>query len=121
MASEKRLIDAIAYCKVLREEMDYLLELDKTKGYQTLKERMGLEVAIADLGDMPTVDAKPVAHGRWVKKQFADDCTTAYRCSDCHTTWDANTNYCPNCGAKMDGEEKDSNLLFADMEENIDA
>ena len=60
MANEKRLIDAVAYCKALREEMDYLLELDKTKGYNTLKERMGLEVAIADLGDMPTVDAVEV-------------------------------------------------------------
>lgn len=43
--------------------------------------------------------------GRWVKRQFADDCTTAYRCSECHTTWDANTNYCPNCGADMRGNE----------------
>lgn len=69
MENEKLLIDARAYRKVLREEMDYLLELDKTKGYHTLKERMGLEVAIADLGDMPTVDAVEVAD----MKEFAED------------------------------------------------
>ena len=67
MANEKRLIDARAYYKVLREEMDYLLELDKTKGYNTLKERMGLEVAIADLGDMPTVDAVEVVRCKYCK------------------------------------------------------
>ena len=61
-------------------------------------------VYVEDIDNAPTVDAVEVKHGRWVKKQFADDCTTAYRCSDCHTTWDANTNYCPNCGAKMDGD-----------------
>lgn len=27
-----------------------------------------------------------------------------YRCSECNTTWDAETNYCPNCGAKTDGD-----------------
>lgn len=79
MATEKRLIDAIADCKVLREEMDYLLELTKTKGFNTLKERMGLEVAIADLGDMPTVDAVEVAD----MKEFAEDVVRQFGCY-CH-------------------------------------
>lgn len=103
MATEERLIDAIAYCKVLREEMDYLLELDKTKGYQTLKERMGLEVAIADLGDMPTVDAVKVVHGWW---KYG---TRAAVCSECQFERNLDDNFgsaiaCPNCGAKMDGD-----------------
>ena len=51
-----RLIDAMAYRKVLDEEMDYLLENTK----HSIKYRLGIEVAIADLGDMPTIDAVPV-------------------------------------------------------------
>ena len=91
--------------------------------------------------DIPTVDAVEVVHGYWEvvePKKFPNE-TARIRCSSCkkepkkHThheqghgysfdvdSWDA-TDYCPNCGAKMDGEEKDSNLLFADMEEIIDA
>ena len=49
----------------------------------------------------PTVDVAPVRHGRWVDtdSEFA-------QCSLCkypvYAAWNA-TNYCPNCGAKMDG------------------
>lgn len=99
MANEKWLIDAIAYRKVLREEMDYLLELAKTKGYHTLKERMGLEVAIAALGDMPTVDAVEVVHGRW--NHYGEEC---FVCSVCNDNFMIDYNYCPNCGAMMDGD-----------------
>ena len=51
-----RLIDAMEYRKVLNEEMDYQLEHCK----DSLKYRLGLEIAIADLGDMPAIDAVPV-------------------------------------------------------------
>ena len=103
MATEKRLIDAIAYRKVLREEMDYLLELDKTKGYNSLKERMGLEVAIADLGEAPTVDAVEVVHGRWTTRTVAN-WLYEEACSICGFCGCEEFNYCPNCGAKMDGD-----------------
>lgn len=45
--------------------------------------------------------------GRWEKRTaIVFDCEiTACRCSECNTTWDAETNYCPNCGADMRGEK----------------
>lgn len=61
------------------------------------------------IADTPTVDA--VVHGRW----YWDD--DGYcRCAKCHQKapvirqWDDEpfttmTNYCPHCGAKMDGDE----------------
>ena len=52
--------------------------------------------------DCPPVDAVEVVHGRWTplqKNGFAFGVT----CSECNTTWDDKSNYCPNCGAKMDG------------------
>lgn len=51
----------------------------------------------------PTVDAVPVMHGEWV--EYLDE----MECSVCKRQWnycdnDTNTfNFCPHCGAKMDG------------------
>ena len=46
-----------------------------------------------------------VKHGEWKKQSFIifDGEVIYYNCSECNTTWNADTNYCPNCGAKMDG------------------
>lgn len=57
-----------------------------------------------DIGDFireqPTVDAVPVMHGRWIPVH-----SEIAVCSICgHVTGGLLTNYCPNCGAKMDGE-----------------
>lgn len=57
----------------------------------------------------PTVDAVEVVHGRWVMKEtmirspFAKN---AY-CSVCLEETSYAHNYCPNCGAKMDGGNED--------------
>lgn len=52
------------------------------------------------------VDVEPVRHGRWIETN--DD--TKKRCSECDVIHliaqypHGNANYCPNCGAKMDGD-----------------
>ena len=52
---------------------------------------------------MTPVDAVPVVHGRWI--YFNCVGCGRYQCSECLHWVDAGTdrNYCPNCGAKMDG------------------
>ena len=54
---------------------------------------------------IPTADVAPVRHGRWfpTKAPFMNECED---CSVCgyRTVWGHRYNYCPNCGAKMDGE-----------------
>lgn len=46
----------------------------------------------------PAADVAPVRHGRRV------DYSGFYcRCSQCEGTLPVCSNYCPNCGAKMDG------------------
>ena len=57
----------------------------------------------------PTIDAVEVVHGRWVEHKdpipwCEDDADVFYRCSACGLCVPGETNYCPNCGAKMDGE-----------------
>ena len=50
-------------------------------------------------------DVAPVRHGRWVqtKAPFMNECEV---CSVCgyRTVWGHRYNYCPHCGAKMDGD-----------------
>ncbi len=63
---------------------------------------------IEDWLEANTVDAVEVVHGHNLK-----DHDSAFECSLCGwEDWDTLTadtskyNYCPNCGAKMDGEKK---------------
>ena len=60
-----------------------------------------------DLKPIPTADVEEVRHGEW-ETDFCD-----YVCSvcgghisDCTLDDYSEPNYCPNCGAKMDGKEK---------------
>lgn len=65
----------------------------------------------------PTVDAAPVRHGHWVRwyEEVYDSFGVAYvphcKCSECGMEYDpyiANrTNYCSNCGVKLDGKDGD--------------
>ena len=61
---------------------------------------------------MPSIDAKPVVHGRWIN--WGKSGTPTYEnygtCSVCHEDAEICTehrNYCPNCGARMDGGIED--------------
>ena len=53
-----------------------------------------------------TVDAVPVKHGKWIHEvRYTIDSLHSYqqyRCSKCGMTYITNTNYCPECGARMD-------------------
>lgn len=55
----------------------------------------------------PKVDAEPVRHGRWIERTepiswCEDDVDVFYECSLCKCVEPGKSNYCPNCGAKMD-------------------
>lgn len=54
-----------------------------------------------ELEQLPPADAAPVVHGRWI--MHADELGLTSECSVCHIETMCNGNYCPNCGAKMDG------------------
>ena len=57
------------------------------------------------LDKQPTIDAEPVRHGRWEGKKWS------YSCSICGglspEDGGVKTNYCPDCGARMDLEVQD--------------
>lgn len=45
-----------------------------------------------------------VKYGLWTPLQINGH-AFGVTCSECNTTWDDKSNYCPNCGADMRGEE----------------
>lgn len=61
------------------------------------------------LKSMPTVDAVPARHGKWIHEvRYTIDSLHSYqqyRCSECGMTYITNTKYCPNCGARMVEDE----------------
>lgn len=66
---------------------------------------------LREVSDAPTVDAVPVVHGRWDDsgRYTFPGGSTAVRCTNCGCALTEseyrlnNWNYCPVCGAKMDG------------------
>ena len=60
--------------------------------------------------EAPTADVAEVKRGKWIEKEevYGD---VYYTCSNCTNDWttidgtpqENFMNYCPNCGAKMDG------------------
>ena len=49
---------------------------------------------------VPAVDAEPVRHGQWEWDGYVYD--MLWRCSECSCLNEYDSNYCPECGAKMD-------------------
>ena len=54
----------------------------------------------------PGEDVKPVVHAHWIKSNCYNVRGLIYECSNCNTVMFSAWNYCPNCGAKMDEEER---------------
>ena len=85
--------------------------IDWFRTYGHMDEPIPFETMVSDLRDMPAADVAPVVHGRWIciRKGYGE-----YECSVCHGM-DSNCSdyysdhvvteqeYCPFCGAKMDG------------------
>ena len=58
----------------------------------------------------PAADVAPVRHGRWILEREPDGKPYCFHCSVCDDDFHyigitVAYDYCPNCGAKMDGGE----------------
>lgn len=90
---EERLIDANALTRHL---------IDKVGFYPAMVARA--------IKDAPTIEAEPVKHGKWMLDSDPGE-PWRYQCSECgQKTKDTCMgepigNYCPNCGARMDGKD----------------
>ena len=102
MANEKRLI-------FLDDLMKFPIRIDhydKVNGNEHFV--FGVETVLEYAEHLPTVDAVEVVHGRWIeinpRKDVEGWIEFDYQCPVCkEVSWEE-SNYCPNCGAKMDGD-----------------
>lgn len=103
---------AIAYIREQSEELQ--------KAFEELGGESGIYAdAYNDLAEnfhrIPAADVEPVRHGRWISWEDADNCIPSpnrHECSVCHdaaqvlvNNIELLSNFCPNCGAKMDLED----------------
>lgn len=102
MDNKKRLIDADA----LERRFHYYRTHSASKDFE-----YAYGIATRETANAPTVDAVEVVHGRWIHTAIEDDnwggTFHKWTCSNCDFSTGHNphgTNYCPNCGAKMDGD-----------------
>lgn len=58
--------------------------------------------------DCPIIEVEEQKHGTWMPIIEANEFGDAYQCgcycSECGEELQSEPNYCPNCGARMDGE-----------------
>ena len=103
MSEQKLLIDANALIHRLCAERDEVkIEHAFDIGYHN-----GLNMAVSMAINAPTVDAVEVVHGH-MRHVFYSYQKDHYECTCCNGTFLTENakywHYCPNCGAKMDGD-----------------
>lgn len=85
-------------------------EAMKTAVRKRLNNSLIISWLISIINEVPVAKVAPVVHGRWINEGVyvttAYGSLDVYRCSVCdrEITIDDFDSYCPNCGARMDGE-----------------
>lgn len=86
-----------------REAAVKIVEKYSLANGSALGRHSGLADCIAsEIAALPAADIAPVVHGRWMPFHSEAAGDIQY-CSACEIGFDAKTDYCPHCGAKMDG------------------
>jgi hypothetical protein len=97
-----RLIDADALKNALIECTPYAID----PVYRNTNSNIDMFTAMEILDELPTIDAVPVVRGEWTTNSDYPDTVICSLCGWRESVWwaDKGTNYCPNCGAKMEVE-----------------
>lgn len=117
MATERRLIDANELLEAIEGTdwytINYKGEASQGAPCEEVAWYKATDIYRA-IENAPNIEAKEVVHGRWELHGNDDDCGCSYFCSNCHRSYDEDYfyvhgqyrhfNYCPHCGAKMDGD-----------------
>lgn len=98
-------------CLWINRNKRRLIDANELKAKAHHTDCIGEDLAVwaSDIDEAHTVDAVPVVHGRW-RRFINGDGEYKYLCGVCEkvVTYEmGGSNYCPNCGAKMDGGNED--------------
>ena len=58
---------------------------------------------VEDIRNLPAADVAPVVRGRWDLLDDANSKIVKWNCDRCNRISTSKTDYCPNCGARMEG------------------
>lgn len=111
MENKQRLIDANVFESEIRKMFRPYGDGTYPGDYEAMIHDETLVDVLETINEASIVDAVEVVHGRWVLEKVGS-VKSGYECSVCRKTrWFYSDvpqafNYCPNCGAKMDLEEK---------------
>ena len=94
----------------------YCADCDRRKGMKNEKLKFlydigdapcracGIDDMLSEVEDYPAADVRPVKKGTWIFKQHKMMGKTPC-CSKCGKFEPMTRNFCPNCGAEMEGTE----------------
>jgi len=68
--------------------------------FYLIGERAAYITAISEIEALLAADVRPVVRGKWIGHQ--EGRWIYAKCSECGTVHDVKSNFCPNCGAKME-------------------
>ena len=108
MAEYIKLEAAIAIIEEKQKELCPVGRYGRGYVYGSDREKYDAWDEIIDaLENIPSADVAPVVHGRWNADETCSLCGEKSTEGLDATKWDYwLPNYCPNCGAKMDGGEE---------------
>lgn len=86
---------------------DVDIAIEKIKQLPVTYDAETVQRCIEVLSNLPTIDAEPVRHGKWIKadtQQYFRKHYPCFTCSECGYRKDSQKkwNCCPNCMARMD-------------------
>lgn len=99
-----------------KPDMQYILHIKCDKNVEKRLIDFCLESVVDVFEDTElTADVQPVKYGRWIgiyEWAKMHDSTPSgmciyFWCSECQTEQEKKSNFCPNCGAKMNESEDD--------------
>lgn len=92
---------------ISREEALKVVNAYDYRGFTVEQVKTITDGCAEEISRLPTVDAVPVRHGKWIKGDYACG-DNEWKCSVCgETEWCGSANwmkFCMYCGAKMDEE-----------------
>ncbi len=94
-------------------EREKALKLLEDMASASAKLYPGLMTAYSQIKTAPSADVRPERHGEWNELSLDDQDEGMYICSECKSIEFMPEEcdiyaYCPNCGAKMDGKDGES-------------
>lgn len=100
-------IDRVPALEGVRLEEDRAHQFRCPMGADAASFRAGMltafGVANSIINRQKVAHVAPVRHGRWVDWDVGQGIDIWHKCSECGDGEELISNFCPNCGAKMDG------------------